>query len=248
MSTRTLYLAWKDKRLAGRPWFPVARLDVEPSEIYRFRYIQGAKRAKDEAGFCPLLDFPDFQRDYRSGFLFALFRNRVIAPKRPDRKQYLDNLALSESADPFSVLSVNGGTRVTDAFEVFPKIEKDLDGEFNCRFFLHGWEHVGEAAHERILDLEPDEELRITLELNNPATGLAVQLQSNDYCMIGWTPRYLVADLATAVADAPAQYVAKVVRVNPAPAPWEQRVLVEFSGRWERHEPMSSSDFEPLVT
>lgn len=98
---------------------------------------------------------------------------------------------LSENADPFAVLSVNGGTRVTDAFEVFPKIEKKDDG---------------------------------------------------------WTPRYLVADLATAVADAPAHCVAKVVCVNPTPAPWQQRVLVEFSGRWERHESMSSSDFEPLVT
>jgi len=86
---------------------------------------------------------------------------------------------------------VNGGTRVTDAFEVFPKIEKKDNG---------------------------------------------------------WTPRYLVADLATAVADAPAHYVAKVVRVNPAPAPWETaraRGVLRSVGAARTHE---QQRLEPLVT
>ena len=57
MSTKTLFLAWQDRRTEGRPWFPVGRLDVEPS-LYRFRYIGGAKRAEREIGFSPLIDFP----------------------------------------------------------------------------------------------------------------------------------------------------------------------------------------------
>ena len=86
---------------------------------------------------------------------------------------------------PFEILSVNGGTRVTDAYEVFPKLEKDADGYFTCRFFLHSWQRVSKEAQERINELKPEEELYVTLELTNPATKLAVQIQTTDYYMIG---------------------------------------------------------------
>ncbi len=248
MNTKTLFLAWQDKRgEVSRPWFPVGRLDVEPS-LYRFRYIHGAKRAEKETGFPPLLDFPNLTGDYQSSELFPLFRNRLIAPGRPDRSDYLNNLGLPENADPVEILSVSGGYRVTDAYEVFPKLEKDTDGSFICRFFLHGYRHVNETALNRIEDLKPEEQLYLTLELTNPATGLAVQIQTTDYHMIGWTPRYLVSDLARAMADSPDKYTAQVVQVNPQSAPMKQRVLIEMRGYWDpRHEPMKGKDFQPLV-
>ena len=37
--------------------------------------------------------------------------------------EYLWLLDLPEQADPLEILSVDGGYRVTDSFEVFPKIE-----------------------------------------------------------------------------------------------------------------------------
>jgi hypothetical protein len=48
-------------------------------------------------------------------------------------------------------------------------------------------------------------------------------------------------------AHAPQGYAAKVVRINPSPAPSKQRPLVEFSGSWPDYEPMASGDFEPLI-
>ena len=248
MSTKTLFLAWQDKRgKVSRPWFPVGRLDVEPS-FYRFRYIRGAKRAEKEQGFLPLLDFPILTAEYQSAELFPLFRNRIIAQGRPDRADYLDNLGLPENADPVEILSVSGGYRVTDAYEVFPKLEKDTDGSFICRFFLHGYRHVNKIALNRVERLEPGEQLYLTLELTNPATGLAVQIQTTDYHMIGWTPRYLVSDLARAMAESPDKYTAQVVQVNPQSAPMKQRVLIEMRGYWDpQHEPMSGEDFKPLV-
>ena len=123
---------------------------------------------------------------------------------------------------------------------------KHEDGSFTCRFFLHGWRHVNQSAQERIDRLTKWDELYVTLELTNPATGLAVQIQTTDYHMIGWTPRYLVTDLVAAMAESP-QYSARVVRVNPLPAPSKQRVLIEMNGRWDKHEPMTSEDFDPLV-
>lgn len=247
MSARTLFLAWQDKE-QSRQWFPVGRLDADVERsVYRFRYTGGAERAKRETGLPPLLDFPELRRDYKSEELFPLFRNRVIALGRPDRTDYLRNLDLPESADPVEILSVNGGYRATDAYEVFPKLEKRKDGSFTCRFFLHGWRHVNESARERIDLLEPGEELYITLELTNPATRLAVQIQTIDYHMIGWAPRYLVDDLTRAMAETLGDYKAKVVRVNPQPAPSKQRLLIELRGLWHTHEPMNNPDLEPLI-
>ena len=247
MSEKTLFLAWQDKRQESRLWFPIGRLDADVERpLYRFRYIGGAKRAREEAGFPPLIEFPELDKDYQSSELFPLFRNRVIAPGRPDRAVYLRNLDLPENANPFEILSVNGGTRVTDAYEVFPKLVKHADGSFDCRFFLHGWRHVNPPARDRIGRLKPREELYITLELTNPATVLAVQIQTTDYHMIGWTPRYLVPDLAAPMAET-ANYSAHVVRINPQPAPSRQRVLIEMRGCWKKHEPMTSEEFIPLV-
>ena len=247
MINNTLFLAWQDQQ-NSRQWYPVGRLDSDFSNSkYRFRYTCGAMRAKREAEFQPLLDFPLMDHDYRSKKLFPIFQNRLVASSRPDYSEYLSNLALGNNADPIEILSVNGGHRVTDTYEVFPKLIKNADGSFRCRFFLHGWRHVGESAKHRLNSLNQGDELFVALELTNPETQMAVQIQTTDYQMIGWAPRYLVDDLTEAMAEAPGEYAASVVRVNPLPAPSQQRVLVELSSRWDKHEPMSGTDYQPLV-
>jgi len=51
----------------------------------------------------------------------------------------------------------------------------------------------------------------------------------------------MVRDLATAMAEAPSQYLARVVRMNrpeaslPYPVLSTQRVLIEMRGKWEQH-------------
>ena len=247
MAVRALFLAWQDKD-RSREWFPVGRLDADVAKsAFRFRYTGGAERAQQEVGFLPAVDFPELLADYRSSELFPLFKNRVMTRGRPDFADYLRALDLQEHADPVEILSVDGGYRVTDAFEVFPRIEKSADGGFRCRFFLHGWHHVNQDAQARLNDLQPAEQLYVTLELTNPATGVAVQLQTLDYHVIGWAPRFLVHDLMVAMAQNPGEYAAHVVRVNPLPAPSKQRLLVELTGNWGSHEPMTHHDFEPLV-
>ncbi len=252
---KTLFLAWQYKTREDRPWFPLGRLDIEPS-LYRFRYTGGAVRAQQELNYPPILSFPQLHRDYRSSVLFYLFQNRVMKPNRPDFADHVQRLGLPESADDFHMLSVSGGYRVTDDYEVFPKLVKADDGSFVCRFFLHGWRYTSLPAQERLNALKPREELYIALELANPVTGLAVQLQTMDYHMIGWTPRYIVSEMARAMAESPggevyncgsSSYAAHVVRVNPVPSPMTQRVLIEMRGRWDGYEPMESEDFQPLI-
>ena len=193
-----------------------------------------------------LLEFPSLEEDYKSSELFPLFKNRVMNRKRPDFAEYLRSLDFSEEADPIEILAINGGHRVTDSYEVFPRIEKDDTGQFTCRFFLHGLRRVNQDSRDRVNRLEPGEKLYLTLELTNPATGLALQIQTEDYHMIGWAPRYLVNDLSAEMTEAP-EYSAHVVRANPPSVSSMHSVLIEMSGRWERHEPMSSEDFTPLA-
>ena len=246
MGARTLFLAWQDTR--SRQWFPVGRLDADPRHsLFRFRYTGGAERAQKEAGFSTAADFPRLKDDYRSSALFPLFRNRIMAFGRPDFGDYLRILDLPVQADPMEILAVDGGHRVTDAFEVFPKIEKGADGSFRCRFFLHGWRYVNPIAQTRLERVAADDRLHVTLELSNPIARVAVQLQTLDYHVIGWAPRYLVKDLMMAMAESPGTCVAHVVRVNPLPAPSRQRLLIEMAGNWGSHDPMTDRDFQPLV-
>ena len=169
-----------------------------------------------------------------------------MARGRPDRADHLRSLGLEENADPVEILSVNGGRRVTDAYQVFPKLSKDGEGKFTCRFFLHGWRYMPGTARKRIDKLKEREALRVAIELENPATGRAAQIQTEDYHMIGWAPRWLAPDVAAAARET-GECAARVVRVNPLPPPSPQRVLIEMTGRWDAHEPMTGGDFVPLV-
>lgn len=246
---KTVFLGWQDTS-DSRAWFPVGQLSVDVvGGDYLFGYTRGALEARERSGFAPLYDFPDFDHLYRSEELFPLFKNRVMTPKRESFQAYLRQLDIAESnPDPLEILAVDGGYRVTDSFQVFPKIEKREGGAFRCRFFLHGWRHTNDAARARIDTLKEGENLYVTIEMTNPATGCAVQIQSEDYLMLGWAPRYLVGDLVRAIAHSPGDYRARVVKINPVPAPSKQRVLIELSGHWPQdHEPMSGPEFKLMV-
>lgn len=247
MAEQTLFLAWHGAG-ENRLWFPVGRLDADlESSDYRFRYTGGAERAQSEVGFPLILGFPKLAKDYRSTELFPLFRNRVMPRARPDFPSYLKALGFEGNAEPVEILAVNGGRRVTDHYEVFPKLVKEPDGNFTCRFLLHGSRYVNPSGQERLEILKPGEELLIALELNNPATQLAVQIQTTDYQILGWAPNYLVDDLTGAMAESSGKYKAHAVRVHHyqnAPRP---SLLVELSSYWDKHEPMSTPDYQPLV-
>ncbi|KAA8979319.1 DNA-binding protein [Halospina sp. K52047b] len=254
--TQTLFLAWQDQysgpeaQPASRLWFPIGRLDIAENERdYRFRYTHGAEVARQKAGFEPLDSFPELKKDYHSAELFTLFRNRVPSPNRRDYADIVHRLGLDVDAGSYDILAVGGGRRQTDNLEVFPQIQKRVDGGFDCRFFLHGWRHVSESARAHINELQAGDSLRVAIELNNPATGIALQLQTaDDYHMLGWAPRYLVHDLMNAVSEASNDLRAEVARVNPAPVPHNQRVLVQMSGHLPtNYSPMDSEEFIPLV-
>jgi len=247
---KTLYLAWQDEREASRRWFPIGRLLADrETPRYQFDYTKGVRAAIEESGFRVLDAFPKLEEHYISSELFPLFQNRVMRKEREDYPALVERLGLPQGeADPFEILAITGGHRQTDSLEVFPKIQKAEDGRFMCRFFLHGWRYANPTAQERLKRLAPGEMLRVAMELNNPATGRAIQFETEDYHMVGWSPRYLVEDIGRAIDEKAADVCAKVVRLNPPPAPHNQRVLVELQGRLPADlEPMSAEEFQPLL-
>lgn len=240
----TLFVAWQAPG-PTRAWFPIGRLDASlDRRDYVFRYTHGALRAQERAGFEPLVAFPEFDRRYEASQLFPLFKNRILEPNRKDFAEYLQWLDIDpENADPIEILGLTGGERQTDSLEVFPKVLKLHDGTIRCRFFLHGLRHVSVPAQERAKLLNEGELLQVAIEVNNPATTYAVQLQTVDCHLIGWAPRYLVDDLRSALL-AHSTISASVRRINQLGAPFSRRVMVELCGGVPASfEPMTSDEY-----
>ena len=106
----TIYLAWEDRR--SRRWFPVGRLVRNNSGTckYEFVYIQGARQAKESAGFVGIPGFRKLDEQYQADELFPAFANRTMNLGRPDRAGYLSELGLDEAEwDALSELCVSGG-------------------------------------------------------------------------------------------------------------------------------------------
>ena len=234
-------------------WFPVGRLDADVAgNLYRFRYVQGAIDAAEQCGFAPFDSFPNFEREYVSGELFPFFANRLQNASRPSFREHLRRLNLeradSEAFDPIEVLAVSEGRRATDNLEIFPNVERSEDGSFAIKFFLHGWRHIHPDSANRILSLQTGETLGVAIEATNPATGFAIQIQTQDRVVIGYAPRYLIDDLAQVILQCAGTVSASVSRLNRPPAPPSQRLLVSFEGCWpDDYQPMSGEMFETLI-
>ena len=249
LQLKTLFMAWQ-ARDGSRAWFPIGKLDFDSEHSeFRFEYTGGALSAQ-ERGFTPLVAFPKLDERYHSPELFPLFRNRLLSKNRPDFAEYIQTLALSkqDSLDPLEVLAVSGGERVTDSLEMFPRIALKADRTFVTRFFVHGSRHLAQASLDRIATLKGGESLQISVEICNPATGLAIQLQTDDYVMLGWSPRYLVEDLVKGIGANQCEMKAVLLQANGSSAPIEKKLLVELRGCFpESIEPMNSLAYQPFA-
>lgn len=244
---RTLFLAWQSEK--SRAWYPVGRLDADIAKNeFVFEYTRGALAAKDCDGFHPISAFPEFRQRYEASELFPLFQNRIIDSHRRGFVDYVRSLDMNAaSVDPLDILAVTGGERQTDSFEVFPRIEKDKNNSFVCRFFLHGLRYGLQETQTRALALKVGEKLEVSREFNEPSQSLALKLSTiDDHVSLGWAPRYLVPDLLPAVMDSN-HVSAVVIRNNELGTPLNRRILIELSGTLPaEYVPMRGENFEVI--
>ncbi len=241
-----LFLAWQDRE--SRRWYPIGRLSCEEG-MYRFVYVAGYRRAESEGGLAPPIGFPDVDRDYRSERLFPLFANRVMSSAREDYPAYLSRLNVTDGpAAPLHILARNRGLRPQDPFEVFarPLVQTKTGARFSTTFFVHGVRHAPQTAQARVMTLAQGDPLLPMLDLGNPEDPEAIALRTGDRHLIGFVPRYYVADLSRVLSERP---TFTVERINPPPAPTQQRVLCRVDGPWRSSAPpLSDGDYRPLAT
>ena len=230
--TTTLYLAWQAPR--SRRWFPVGRLDADPEENashYEFSYIEGAREARNAADFLMVPGFPELDAPYQSEKLFPFFENRLMNRRRPERAEYLRGLGLDPARwDPVSELAAPFNHAHGNGFEVYPDVVPDNDGYFRTQFVVHGLRYTNPHSIERTERLEIGEELRLSLEMNNPVTGHAVTMKTAGQYVIGWLPRYLVDVVYQGGGWLMSAPEARVAQLN-LEGSLSHRVLVDLSGQ-----------------
>lgn len=243
---QTLFLAWQDP--SSRAWFPIGRLTFDGKQ-YQFVYTRGAQDAQDKSGFQPLNSFPKLEREYTSVELFPLFSNRLMRSSRPDYKEYVKWLHIpSHQDDPIAILSRSGGRKATDTFEIFPCPEPDENGRYHIHFFSHGLRHLPKCSVDRISELQPNEQLYLANEFQNPHDSRALLLCTKDHHILGYCPRYLVADALKILREKPEIVDVHVERVNLAPTPLQFRLLCNMTAELpQEFRLFSGREYEPIA-
>ncbi|WP_308817572.1 hypothetical protein [Pseudonocardia alni] len=220
-SPGALIVAWQhpDVRLIS----PVGRLDHGPGTEYRFRYLRSAPEV---AGFHPFLNFPDWERDYRSERLFPLFSQRVMSPRRADFAEFLRQLHLDSDATPWEQLARSEGRRTGDTVQVFPMPTVDDAGLSRCTFLVHGIRHVTGGA---LPPLTAGEVLWTRPEPGNPRNPRAQLVRTGDGLDLGYVPDMLLEHVEALQRTADPSLV--VEHVNGPEAPSHLRLLVRLEGR-----------------
>jgi len=243
---KTLFLAWQDPQ--SRAWFPIGKLTSDGSS-YKFVYIHGAEKAQVECGFQPLHSFPSLNKSYQSEELFPLFANRLMRPSRPDFGDYIEWLNVPHQADdPIAILARSSGRKATDTFEVFPQPEPDEDGLYHIHFFSHGLRYLPTCSMDRIASLQPDEQLYVMRDVQNPYDPNALLLRTGDRHPVGYLPRYLAHDACELLDQNSQGLQVHVERINLAPTPLRFRLLCNMTARWaDDFHPFSGDEYHPIL-
>jgi hypothetical protein len=240
-----LFLAWQAP--VSRYWFTIGRLTFEQG-LYHFVYTQGVKEAEEKCAFTPLLSFPRLDEIYTSTYLFPVFANRVMSRSRPDYSSFIEQLdLLNDDPSPMAILARSGGERVTDTFAVFPAPEVDEEGRYNLYFFSQYLGHLPSSAIDRIERLEAGETLEIDREVQNSYDDRALISNTGDRCIVGYFPRYLLAEIFELLRHN-VNLEVRVERVNKPSTPFQFRLLCKMSvGASDNFRPFSSCQYQPLI-
>ena len=103
------------------------------------------------------------------------------------------------------------------------------------------------SAIERINQLEFGEKLWLQSEFQNPYDSQALILNTQDHYIVGYCPRYLLAEIFELLREN-SNLKVQVERVNKPPTPLQFRLLCKMNfDAPDDFRPFSSSQYQPLI-
>jgi hypothetical protein len=85
--------------------------------LYRFGYLPAAR---DVVDFRPLLGFPNLDHRYESAYLFPIFQQRSMDPRRRDFDDFIASIGLSGTPSRWDQIAASGGQREGDTLGLVP--------------------------------------------------------------------------------------------------------------------------------
>ncbi len=246
-----LFVVWQNPK--SYTYFPVGHLKLVSDgdeQYYEFLYIKGVSKAIKH-NFEPFLAFPKVKDIYRSKELFPFFKNRILTRSRSDYNEFVSNLGLPpENSSLIEILARSGGRRATDSIELFsaPKSNSTSDEKclVNYFFLAHGLHHMRDCAQELVETLTSKDKLFVMHDLQNPVDKDALILRTEDYCCVGFMPRYLLGDFWELLKTGDTINVF-IEKLNPPPAPTQQRILCRLEANVKGDfQPCSSDIYKPF--
>ncbi len=230
-----LVVAWQHP--VERRIEPIGFLTLD-NGLHTFEYVANVRQI---SGFRPLVGFPELERRYSSEFLFPLFAQRVMDPRRRDYERYVRGLGLGTDATPWEQIARSRGHRQGDTLQLFP-VPQVVQGRVECTFLVHGHRHIGtrdtwldgvphrftpEQVEETLVGLRAGEPLHLVPEPENPRNRDAVLTLPVNGVPVGYVPDLLVSDLHRLEAITPVRTT--VAQVNGPEAPSHMRLLVDLA-------------------
>lgn len=242
-----LFVAWHANQTpsgTGPVWGPIGKLEFEEG-VYRFQYTRGSQSLP---GFQPFDGMEDLSLTYESYKLFPLFANRLLPDSRPEYRAYLtwSGFDPDDPPEPLMLLGRTGGTKQTDAIELFPCPVPNSHGRYINFFFAHGIRfHLPNATHA-IAQLQRGDLLTLLPQPLNPVDPNAVAIVSGG-TPLGYVPRYFASDIKRLIADCPDGEVRLFVQSVNVDAPIQQRLLCRMESCWPTgFQPCDGEQFQPI--
>ena len=243
-----LYATWRHPEGLIHPVGILTRRvsDQRDGEVsFRFVYLKSAEQID---GFESLPGLPELHQVYESPYLFPVFQNRQMPRRRPDYADYVRELDLDVTSDPFLVLARSEGWRATDRIEVFAYPERTPEGDIKALFFARGIRHVDGAA-DAVSEVQPGDVLNLVDDADNEVNPRAMLMSNRTGQTVGWVPNYLV-DMIHELRDSfDIDVEITAAHVNPETTPPHMRLLCRLLAPWpEGYEPLSAPEFQPIVS
>lgn len=242
--TRILFLFWQHPE-RDLP-FPIGRLVATSNPTtYEFVHVRGVLDAIAH-GFDPYMRTGALDRVDRSSHLLPVFTNRLMRPSRPDYREHLECLDLSEDASPAEILGRSEGQKATDFLEVsaMPRFDARANA-WVYHAFARGIFQLP-RAEDAIRHLRPGDSVAVEPEPTNADEPRRFALRKHGE-MLGWLPGPLVSEFGELMRHGSA-IRAHVVRVNPSDLGCvSERLLIECrADHRDGFAPFSASRFQPI--